>query len=111
MPTWTDRINEMLSSLEAIGSNPAAAAGSPPPNRFLRGSQPAGPGQPAKAPESAPAEGSDIRVTVPVQENPPQDTARALALHDLNAHQLIQGVILSEVLGKPLALRKGHRHY
>lgn len=111
MPTWTDRINEMLSSLEAIGSNPTAAAGSTPPNRFLRGSQPSRPSQPAPSPESAPAEGSDIRVTVPVQEKPPEETTHALVLHDLNAYQLIQGIILSEVLGKPLALRKDRRHY
>ncbi len=31
------------------------------------------------------------------------------AIHHLTTDQLLQGMILSEVLGKPISLRRGHR--
>lgn len=31
------------------------------------------------------------------------------ALHHLTSDQLLQGIMLSEVLGKPISLRRGHR--
>jgi len=113
MATWTDRINEMLSSLEAAGANNAAPGRAAMPSRFLTG---AGGVAPAPASQAA----ATARPVAAVSEKDPNEIGSvdeiqtrnigpAGILHDLTADQLIQGIILSEVLGKPLALRKNRR--
>jgi conjugal transfer/entry exclusion protein len=49
-------------------------------------------------------------VRTPVKSENRTGQADALqAIHHLSADQLLQGIILSEVLGKPISLRRGHR--
>lgn len=83
------------------------------PSRFLTGTGGAAPAQASQAAAAA-------RPAVAVLEKDPDEIgsadeirARNIGpagiLHDLTADQLVQGIILSEVLGKPLALRKNHR--
>lgn len=39
----------------------------------------------------------------------PKQVYNLPALHHLTSDLLLQGIILSEVLGKPISLRRGHR--
>ena len=42
-------------------------------------------------------------------ENRTRQADSLQAIHHLTADQLLQGIILSEVLGKPISLRRGRR--
>ena len=44
-------------------------------------------------------------------DNPVKQSDSLQALHHLTAGQLLQGIVLSEVLGRPLSLRRGHRRF
>lgn len=111
MATLTTRFNEMLNRLEAASLYEAAVQKARQPDKG--GISPV----PADIPSSegtsdfagGPIGGQILEEIGTKAAGLPQDPGFVKVLHSLDADQLIQGIVLSEVLGKPLSQRRGHR--
>ena len=111
MATLTTRFNEMLSRLEAASLYEAAVQKARQPDKGAISPVPADIPSPEGASDfSGGPIGGQIPEEIGVKAaGPPQDPGFIQVLHNLNADQLIQGIVLSEVLGKPVSQRRGHR--
>lgn len=114
MATWNDRINDMLSRLEAAAGAQDANRPAAPRPRPQNPSYQAPQGFAAPDPGQA-GPGSVARITEEQQKNAAatvKATPRAPAiLPAFRADTLIQGVVFAEILGKPLARRRGRGRY
>ena len=110
MATLTTRFNEMLSRLEAASLYEAAVQKATQPDR--------GPIPPVPVDIPSPEGTSDFAGGPIVGQVPeeigtkaaglPQDPGFVKVLHNLDADQLIQGIILAEVLGRPVSQKRRH---
>jgi hypothetical protein len=117
MATWNERINDMLARLEAAaaGDEPNRPAMTRPmqQQKSYQGQQ--GFAAPAPADDSGP--GTFAR-SLELQEEKAEKAAAKKSLTQpaaivpvMNANTLIQGVVFAEILGKPLARRRGRGRY
>jgi hypothetical protein len=96
MASIADQINELLGILDIVDPAAAAAIRNGPPNRF---------------PSYAGAKDSIQAVPAVAPSMPSIESAAAsepATRLSLTPDSLIQGIIFSEILGKPLARRRGH---
>lgn len=116
MATWNERINDMLARLEA------AAAGDEPNRPAMTRpmqQQKSYQGQQGfTAPESADTGPGTFARNLEMQEEKAEKAAAKKSLTQpaaivpvMNANTLIQGVVFAEILGKPLARRRGRGRY
>ncbi len=100
MSSWSDRINEVINRLEAAALAEAEARVAKPaaPPVFAQPVTPVPPPQPKLEPR--------FKQTKTVQAAQPEQVQIKLAAQDM-----MQGVIFAEILGPPLARRRGRgRH-
>ncbi|MEA4889539.1 MAG: hypothetical protein VB070_08780 [Clostridiaceae bacterium] len=117
MATWSDKINELLSSLEQ-GNMPAQMMDRINRSGVYAGrqNQPPAPGQPAvqpAAPETPPAELVNPAASVQAEPAAPAEMTAGVGtspfLPELTPRQMMQSVIMSEILGKPVSRRRNRR--
>ncbi|MDW7658817.1 MAG: hypothetical protein SCM11_16735 [Bacillota bacterium] len=112
MATWNERINDMLSRLEAAaaGNEPSrpAMARPMPQQKSYQGQQG------FTAPESDDSGPGTFARNLDLQEEKAEKKSAAqpaAIVPVMNANTLIQGVVFAEILGKPLARRRGRGRY
>lgn len=110
MATLTTRFNEMLSRLEAASLYEAAVQKARQPDTIANSPAPKNIPQPEGTSdfpdgvigEQKPGNSETMKVI------PTQESRLIQTLHSLTSGQLIQGIVLSEVLGKPMSQRRSN---